>query len=146
MNLNRNHIRHNHVHHIPCRNMQPTSVLYTTVRYPQHLHQLVLLLPSMHVTTTVHFASNLTQPSPSIFRNAHPAKHPFVVALDYSSMYPSSKEGSNIDTSSRLPSTVLTSPSLYSLSIVRRVPLNDVYGRREVIYLRRVPSSSPSPT
>ena len=70
-------------------------------------------------------------------RNVHAGKQKFVVALDYSSMYPSSKEGSNIDTASRVSDDVIKNPDFYGMRIVKKMIVNDVYGNREVLYLKR---------
>jgi hypothetical protein len=51
-----------------------------------------------------------------------------VVASDYSSMYPSNKEASNVATSSRVDDDIIRNPSKYGLEIVKTVVINDMYG------------------
>ena len=51
-----------------------------------------------------------------------------VVASDYSSMYPSNKEASNVDSSSRVPMDVVKNLEKYNLKCVKTVILNDMYG------------------
>ena len=70
-------------------------------------------------------------------RNVHAGRQWFIVALDYTSMYPSSKEGSNLDSSSRISDDVIKRPDFYNLQIVKKVNINDVYGDREIIYVKK---------
>lgn len=50
-------------------------------------------------------------------RAYHPGKHKYVIALDFSSMYPSQKEGSNIDSSTRVDKFILQHPDKFGLKI-----------------------------
>lgn len=70
-------------------------------------------------------------------RNIHAGRQWFVVALDYSAMYPSQKEASNIDSSSRIDDDIIKHPEKYNINIVRKLDINDMYGKREVIYVKR---------
>ena len=70
-------------------------------------------------------------------RNVHAGRQWFIVALDYASMYPSSKEGSNLDSSSRISDDVIANPDFYGLNIVKKIDINDVYGNREIYYVKR---------
>ena len=70
-------------------------------------------------------------------RNVHAGRQWFIVALDYASMYPSSKEGSNLDSSSRIDDDIINNPDRYNMKIVKKLPINDIYGNREVIYLKK---------
>lgn len=69
-------------------------------------------------------------------RNIHAGRQWFVVALDYSSMYPANKEASNVDSSSRVDEDMIKNPDKYGLNIVRTLPINDMYGNREVYYIK----------
>lgn len=70
-------------------------------------------------------------------RNIHAGRQWFVVALDFSAMYPSQKEASNIDSSSRIDDDVIKHPEKYGINIVRKLPINDMYGKREVFYVKK---------
>ena len=70
-------------------------------------------------------------------RNIHAGRHWFVVALDYSAMYPSQKEASNIDSSSRIDDDIIKHPEKYNIDIVRKLSINDMYGKREVFYVKK---------
>lgn len=71
-------------------------------------------------------------------RNIHAGRQWCVVALDFSAMYPSQKEASNIDSSSRIDDDVIKHPERYGINIVRKLPINDMYGQREVFYVKKV--------
>ena len=51
-----------------------------------------------------------------------------VVASDYSSMYPSNKEASNVDSSSRVPIDVIKNPSKFKVEFTKIITINDMYG------------------
>lgn len=70
-------------------------------------------------------------------RNVHAGRQWFIVALDYASMYPSGKEASNLDSSSRIDDDIINNPDRYNMKIVKKMSINDVYGNREVIYLKK---------
>lgn len=55
----------------------------------------------------------------------------YVVAVDFSSMYPSQKEGSNIDTSSRVDEIIINNPEDFGLELINKHTLEDMYGKRE---------------
>lgn len=63
-------------------------------------------------------------------KNKRNGREKFIVALDYSSMYPSQKEGSNVDTSSRVSADMIEHPENYNLEIVDSYFLEDMYGPR----------------
>ena len=63
-------------------------------------------------------------------KNKRNGREKFIVALDYSSMYPSQKEGSNVDTSSRVSSDIIEHPENYNLEIIDKYFLEDMYGPR----------------
>ena len=69
-------------------------------------------------------------------RNIHAGRQWFVVALDYSSMYPANKEATNVDSSSRVDSDMIMHPDKYGIKIVRRLDINDMYGKREIYYVK----------
>ena len=71
-------------------------------------------------------------------RNVHAGRHWFVVALDYSSMYPSAKEAANIDSSSRVDDDVMNNPEVYGLRIVKKININDTFGDREMYYMKLI--------
>lgn len=71
-------------------------------------------------------------------RNIHAGRQWFVVALDYSAMYPSQKEASNIDSSSRIDDDVIKHPDKYGIDIVRKLDINDMYGKREIFYVKNI--------
>jgi len=64
-------------------------------------------------------------------------KHWFVVALDYASMYPSQKEGSNIDSSSRVDERIINNPTLYGLTQIDHVNISDMFGNRDIYYFKK---------
>lgn len=70
-------------------------------------------------------------------RNIHAGRQWFVVALDYSAMYPSQKEASNIDSSSRVDDDIMKHPDQYGIEIVRKLDINDMYGKREIFYVKK---------
>ena len=69
-------------------------------------------------------------------RNVHAGKNWFIVALDYASMYPANKESSNVDSSSRVDDDIIMNPDKYGLKIVRKLDINDMYGKREIFYVK----------
>ena len=71
-------------------------------------------------------------------RNIHAGRQWFIVALDYASMYPSAKEGANIDSSSRVDDDVMAHPEEYDLEIVKKLNINDTLGDREIFYIKDV--------
>ena len=71
-------------------------------------------------------------------RNKAAGKNFFVEASDFSSMYPSQKEASNIDTSSRVCDEFINNPDKYGLKIISRTTIHDLYsldGTREQIVI-----------
>ena len=75
-------------------------------------------------------------------RNVHAGRLWFVVALDYSSMYPSGKEASNLDSSSRVDEEIIKNPERYGLIIVKKLVINDMYGKREIYYMKKLNSKA----
>lgn len=71
-------------------------------------------------------------------RNVHAGRQRFIVALDYASMYPSSREASNIDSSSRVDEDIIKNPERYGLKVVKSININDTYGNREVYYIKKL--------
>lgn len=63
-------------------------------------------------------------------KNKRNGREFFIQALDFSSMYPSQKEGSNTDTSSRVDIDMIRNPEKYNLRIVDKYFLEDVYTAR----------------
>ena len=60
----------------------------------------------------------------------------YVIALDFSAMYPSQKEGSNIDTSSCIPHEIINNPKRYNLTKYHEdVNIFDMYKDRQIVYL-----------
>ena len=53
-----------------------------------------------------------------------------IVAVDFSSMYPSQKEGSNTDTSSRIDSIIIEHPEEFGLKLIKKYYLEDMYTNR----------------
>lgn len=70
-------------------------------------------------------------------KNIHAGRQWFVVALDYSAMYPANKEASNIDSSSRVDDDIINNPNKYNVEIVRKLDINDMYGQREIYYIKK---------
>lgn len=64
-------------------------------------------------------------------RNNVNGNYNYVVAVDFSSMYPSQKEGSNIDTSSRVDEIIINNPEEFGLELIGKHTLEDMYGRRD---------------
>lgn len=52
-----------------------------------------------------------------------PGKHKYVIALDFSSMYPSQKEGSNIDNTTLVPKEILDNYKNYGF--IKKIKIND---------------------
>lgn len=69
-------------------------------------------------------------------RNIHAGRQWFVVALDYSAMYPANKEACNVDSSSRVDEDMIKNPGKYGLKIVRALEVNDMYTKRERYYIK----------
>ena len=69
-------------------------------------------------------------------RNNVNGNYNYVVAVDFSSMYPSQKEGSNIDTSSRVDEIIINNPEDFGLELISKHTLEDMYGRREFYQFR----------
>ena len=69
-------------------------------------------------------------------KNLHPGINKFVVALDFSSMYPSQKEANMADSSSRVDDAIINDPEKYGLKIVKSLQINDMYGDREIKYIK----------
>ncbi len=65
-----------------------------------------------------------------------PGKHEYIMALDYSAMYPSQKEGSNIDTSTVVPIEIINNPGEYGLELVATKEINDMYRGRNMYYFK----------
>ena len=63
-------------------------------------------------------------------KNKRNGREFFIQALDFSSMYPSQKEGSNTDTSSRVDEDILIHPENYGLKIIDKYYLEDMYTAR----------------
>lgn len=63
-------------------------------------------------------------------KNKRNGREFFIQALDFSSMYPSQKEGSNTDTSSRVDEDIIHHPEYYGLKLVDKYYLEDVYTAR----------------
>jgi DNA polymerase elongation subunit (family B) len=68
-------------------------------------------------------------------RNITAGRHPFVIALDFASQYPSQKEASNIDSSSCVDNDVVENPDKYDLEILSKTIVNDMYGKREIFII-----------
>lgn len=68
-----------------------------------------------------------------------PGKHKYVMALDFSSMYPSQKEGSNIDSSTRLDGYIIGNPSKFNIEItsIDKTDFYSVDGKRRLYYITR---------
>jgi DNA polymerase elongation subunit (family B) len=69
--------------------------------------------------------------------NRQAGRQIFVMALDFSSQYPSQKEASNVDASSFVDSIILADPEKYGLEIVNKIQITDMYGKRDIIYVRK---------
>lgn len=63
-------------------------------------------------------------------KNKRNGREKFIVALDFSSMYPSQKEGSNVDTSSRVSKEIIENYQEYGLELLEKYYLEDMYGSR----------------
>ena len=70
-------------------------------------------------------------------KNLKNGREKFIVALDFSSMYPSQKEGSNVDTSSRVDEDIILHPEKYGLEIISDRYFEDNYGPRHHYIIRR---------
>ena len=53
-----------------------------------------------------------------------------IVAVDFSSMYPSQKEGSNVDTSARVDPLIIEHPEQFGLKLIKKYYLEDMYTDR----------------
>lgn len=63
-------------------------------------------------------------------KNKRNGREKFIVALDFSSMYPSQKEGSNVDTSSRVDRYIIEHPEEFGLKLIHKYHLEDMYTNR----------------
>lgn len=69
-------------------------------------------------------------------KNVISGKTNYVIALDFSAMYPSQKEGSNIDTSSIIPDDIINDPVKYGLNKYHDdINIYDMYKQRKIVYL-----------
>ena len=71
-------------------------------------------------------------------KNIHAGRQKMICALDYSAMYPSGKEGSNIDSASKVDEDIIKHPEQYGLKVVKKLDINDIYGNREIYYVKKV--------
>ena len=71
-------------------------------------------------------------------KNLHPGLNKFVTALDFSSMYPSQKESNMADSSSRVSQTIINNPEKYGLKIMKDLVIEDMYGKRKIIYFKKI--------
>lgn len=69
-------------------------------------------------------------------KNKRNGREFFIQALDFSSMYPSQKEGSNTDTSSRIDPIILQYPEKFGLTLVEKYYIEDIYTDRWVYKLK----------
>ena len=68
-------------------------------------------------------------------KSIHHGRQKYIVALDFSAMYPSQKEGSNIDTSSMVPYDIICNPSEYGLTVSHETKtITDMYKTRNIYY------------
>lgn len=74
-------------------------------------------------------------------RNLHPGLNYYVLALDYNSMYPSQKEANMCDSSSRVFDDMIKNPERYGLKIVKTIDIDDMYGKRNIYYIKKMISS-----
>ena len=68
-------------------------------------------------------------------QNYHPGLHKYIVALDFSSMYPSQKEANMCDSSSRVDEDIILHPEKYGLKIKEWKKIEDMYETRDVVYI-----------
>jgi DNA polymerase elongation subunit (family B) len=71
-------------------------------------------------------------------KNKRNGREKFIVALDFSSMYPSQKEGSNVDTSSRVSDEIIKQPGKYNLKLINKYYMEDMYGGRWFFELQHI--------
>lgn len=71
-------------------------------------------------------------------KNYLPGNHKFVVAIDYSAMYPTNKMEFNIDASARVDERIIEEPEKFGLKIVKKMELDDMLGKRERYYVKRI--------
>ena len=69
-------------------------------------------------------------------RCVHPGRQFFIVALDYSAMYPSSKECYLIDSSSFVDNDVIKHPEKYGLKIVAKKTINAETEEQDVYFIK----------
>ena len=70
-------------------------------------------------------------------KNIEHGRQSYIIALDFSAMYPSQKEGSNIDTSSMVPIDIINNPSKYGLEEYHdKLIIKDMYKEREIYYIK----------
>ena len=70
-------------------------------------------------------------------KNIEHGRQSYIIALDFSAMYPSQKEGSNIDTSSMVPIDIINNPNKYNLEEYHdKLIIRDMYKEREIYYLK----------
>lgn len=71
-------------------------------------------------------------------RNVHSYKCTGIVAADFSSMYPSQYRSSNIASSTRIDPDMIQNPSKYGLEILKKVSVDDMYGMRNIFYIKKI--------
>lgn len=71
-------------------------------------------------------------------RNIHAGKSICVTAVDYNAMYPNFKISCNADSSSRVDPIIIEDPNRFGLDIVKTVKINDMFGVREIFYVKKL--------
>ena len=66
----------------------------------------------------------------------HAGRQLFIVALDYSAMYPSMKESNNVDSSSRVDADVMEHPEKYGIKIVSHKVINEPTDEKDIYYIK----------
>lgn len=71
-------------------------------------------------------------------KNKKNGREKFIVALDFSSMYPSQKEGSNVDTSSRVDDYIIQHPEEFGLQLLNSYFQEDMYCERRFLTFKSI--------
>lgn len=70
-------------------------------------------------------------------RSVHASRTCGIVAADYHAQYPSTWIACNIDSSCFIDPKILNSPNDFGLTLVKKLEVNDMYGPRNVYYLKK---------
>lgn len=74
-------------------------------------------------------------------RNVHSRRCTGVVAADFSSMYPSQYRSGNVASSTHIDNEIVENPECFGLELVKKARIVDMFGERNVFYLKKIGES-----